>query len=230
MFLIPGVIFSFSLLSSDPELIVWTSSLSESVITSCFFTKSGFMLLKTNAQKCTHIYIYNVSVCECVKKAQQTSWHLQDPEMEKRKKGLLMPCKTITLQNPREEEANNSWSGSSAFRLCFFFPIPVRDTTITQRVNAHTQFGLIKGDTCFAASLLTFFSPWLVSQEATLLFPVSSGINGGFSPSVPVADAFNPSLLSWLPEAGRGRMCKIPIEQTLKQWRKNVQIIIAHFL
>lgn len=67
---------------------------------------------------------------------------------------------------------------------------------------------LIKDDVCFSASLLTFFSPWLVSQEATLLFPVSSGIEGGFSLSVPMADAFNPSLLSWLPEAGRRRMCK----------------------
>lgn len=45
-------------------------------------------------------------------------------------------------------------------------------------------------------SLLTFFSPWLVSQEATLLFPVSSGMDGGFSSSVPLAEALNPSLLS----------------------------------
>ncbi|TNN80982.1 hypothetical protein EYF80_008638 [Liparis tanakae] len=38
--------------------------------------------------------------------------------------------------------------------------------------------------------------PWLVSQEATLLLPVSSGMDGGLSSSVPLADALNPSLLS----------------------------------
>lgn len=40
---------------------------------------------------------------------------------------------------------------------------------------------------------------WLVSQDATLLFPVSSGIGGGFLSS-PV-DTLSPSLLSWLSTA-----------------------------
>lgn len=48
LFLLPGVAFSLSLLSSDPELMVWTSSLSERVITSCFFPVSGFTWLQEN--------------------------------------------------------------------------------------------------------------------------------------------------------------------------------------
>ena len=55
----------------------------------------------------------------------------------------------------------------------------------------------------FFIFLLTLFIPWLVSQEATLLFPVSSGMDGGFCSSVPFTDALNSSLLSWLPGAGR---------------------------
>lgn len=63
---------------------------------------------------------------------------------------------------------------------------------------------------CFIHSVLTFFSPWLVSQEATLLFPDSSGMDGGFSSSVPLADALSPSLLSWLPGAER---CEVRVRR-----------------
>lgn len=46
---------------------------------------------------------------------------------------------------------------------------------------------------------------WLVSQEATLLFPLSSGMRGGLVSSVPRVDPLIPSLLSWLPGRGRSR-------------------------
>lgn len=67
-------------------------------------------------------------------------------------------------------------------------------------------------------SLITFLSPWLVSQEATLLFPVSSGIDGGLSSSVPLAEMLIPSLLSWLPEAEEERdKCKNTTQKSFWQ-------------
>lgn len=107
-----------------------------------------------------------------------------------------------------------------SYRIMFLL---VRHCNHLKKNTVHTELSLIKYYAYFITFVLTFFSPWLVSQEATLLFPVSSGIDGGFSSSVPLADIFSPSLLSWLPEAGRREMCEKTKQKSWTHWTKLMQ-------
>lgn len=139
VFPLPWVFFSRSLLSSEPELIVCTSSLSERVITSCKRGKNE-RIYKRNGQR-------------------------------------------------TEEWVRRTGKHRSGWYSLTFFSVFI------------------------APSILTLDAPveedWLVSQEATLLFPHSSGTGGCFLSSVPTpADMLSPSLLSWLSGAQRRQINK----------------------